>query len=268
MQGGAQNPPPDLNKVNLEYAPGAPVRRRRRIRRLGAACLVLAIIALAIWRGPSALQRIRHAWYLYQVMHYHAPEGLVVYEEDPNRAAALLRQDPAYRTLNNNPALYGQNGNLAFTSYFVRAITQLDSLGEILPDEPLFVGVRKSPGGLERLVIIAPPYNGMRAGPQGASGDVQVSLYPISATFGGNGLNRGVGSCFAIGDRSIADKAAGSFYVRCYAGQADPADSSHFTIRYEIDKQSGIIDGYLLDDGSIKLGARGFGPPAVQKMFK
>lgn len=41
--------------------------------------------------------------------------------------------------------------------------------------------------------------------------------------------------------------------LRLYAGQADPADASHFTIAYDLDGQTGVIDGWLKPDGSVVL---------------
>ena len=35
--------------------------------------------------------------------------------------------------------------------------------------------------------------------------------------------------------------------LRLFAGQADPADESHFTIDYEVDGDRGTIDGWLRD---------------------
>jgi hypothetical protein len=37
--------------------------------------------------------------------------------------------------------------------------------------------------------------------------------------------------------------------LRMFAGQADPADASHFTIGYELDGEPGTIDGWLQADG-------------------
>ena len=41
------------------------------------------------------------------------------------------------------------------------------------------------------------------------------------------------------------------------AGQPDPSDGSHFTIRYESNGQSGLIDGWLMPDDTVKLEPRG-----------
>jgi hypothetical protein len=38
-----------------------------------------------------------------------------------------------------------------------------------------------------------------------------------------------------------------SHRLRVYAGQADPADPSRFTIRYELDGQPGVVRGELVD---------------------
>ena len=37
--------------------------------------------------------------------------------------------------------------------------------------------------------------------------------------------------------------------LRFFAGQIDPGDESHFTIRYQADGRDGVIDGWLKDDG-------------------
>ena len=44
--------------------------------------------------------------------------------------------------------------------------------------------------------------------------------------------------------------------MRLYAGQPDPADASHFTIKYEIDHVPGTIDGWLQPDDTVKLQVR------------
>lgn len=44
--------------------------------------------------------------------------------------------------------------------------------------------------------------------------------------------------------------------LRVFAGQADPQDASHFTIRYELDGIAGTIDGWLRADGSVALEPR------------
>jgi hypothetical protein len=44
--------------------------------------------------------------------------------------------------------------------------------------------------------------------------------------------------------------------VRIYAGQVDPADASHFTIRYEMWGQTDVLDGRLDNNDGITLRQR------------
>ena len=44
--------------------------------------------------------------------------------------------------------------------------------------------------------------------------------------------------------------------LKLYAGQADPADESHFTIDYETPRGRGTIDGWLMPDETVKLQLR------------
>jgi hypothetical protein len=44
--------------------------------------------------------------------------------------------------------------------------------------------------------------------------------------------------------------------VRVYAGQIDPQDASHFTIRYEMWGQSDVLDGWLNDHDAVRLQQR------------
>jgi len=49
---------------------------------------------------------------------------------------------------------------------------------------------------------------------------------------------------------ALADRA------EIFGGQPDPTDTSHFTIAYAVDGVRGTIDGWLLDDGTVKLETR------------
>jgi hypothetical protein len=44
--------------------------------------------------------------------------------------------------------------------------------------------------------------------------------------------------------------------LRIFAGQPDPTDSRHFTIRYELDSKSNTIDGWLMPDDTVELQPR------------
>jgi hypothetical protein len=50
--------------------------------------------------------------------------------------------------------------------------------------------------------------------------------------------------------RLDADPFVAMYKLRLFAGQPDPANPAHFTLRYELDNRPGTIDGYLLDPPS------------------
>jgi hypothetical protein len=97
----------------------------------------------------------------------------------------------------------------------------------------------------------------MRAGPAGASGDWQVKISPDADAITPTGSIDIWPDPVPLADRSLADNAKSPLYLRCYAGQADPNDPSHFTIDYTLGPQSGVIDGYLHPDNTLSLHARG-----------
>jgi hypothetical protein len=39
--------------------------------------------------------------------------------------------------------------------------------------------------------------------------------------------------------------------LRIFFGQTDPADSSHFTLKYELNGKAGVINGWLKPNGSV-----------------
>lgn len=45
--------------------------------------------------------------------------------------------------------------------------------------------------------------------------------------------------------------------ARIFAGQPDQSDATHFTIDYELNGQRSTIDGWLMNDGEVKLEPRG-----------
>jgi hypothetical protein len=47
-----------------------------------------------------------------------------------------------------------------------------------------------------------------------------------------------------------------TYPFRFFAGQADPENSTHFTIPFERDGRRGMVDGWLRDDESVKLEIR------------
>jgi hypothetical protein len=116
-------------------------------------------------------------------------------------------------------------------------------------DEPetyeLFIHGRSAPGHPERLVGVTFNASTFLAGDPTPIG---VGVYspprPMLRGYISRGMRFGVG--FAC---------APSESLRLFAGQPDPVDSSHFTIRYVAGKRHGVIDAWLRRDDSVVLSA-------------
>ena len=65
----------------------------------------------------------------------------------------------------------------------------------------------------------------------------------------------------SIGVRSAEDTGAASF--RVFAGQPDPADPTHFTIRLDVDGTPRTLDGWLRNGGAVDLELRPAPTPAT-----
>ena len=57
-------------------------------------------------------------------------------------------------------------------------------------------------------------------------------------------------------DLDILDSVGPKNDIRIFAGQIDPADASHFTIRFESRAKTNIADGYLQADGTLRITVR------------
>ena len=148
--------PSTAPSVSLEYAPGAPVRRRKRIRRV-VILLVLLGVGLAGWRwGPAARDQAVLLYWQRQCMNFQVAPDVVLYEPDPVKAAVLLRQqDPQYVPL----------------PFSTHAVYQPRSLREFEARTPAgaaigsrsiaFLHERRTPAGKRRLVVVyTSPWSG------------------------------------------------------------------------------------------------------------
>src|SRR5882724_47966 len=88
-------PPPATDRP-LEYAPGGPVRRRRRIRRIVLLLAVLSLTATGRRWGPAAWDHAQLLYWQRQCMNYTMPAGSAMWETDPAKAAALVKENPDY----------------------------------------------------------------------------------------------------------------------------------------------------------------------------
>ncbi len=240
--------------TDLSYEPKPPALRRRRVQLLAISLALLAAIPLLIWQTPPLFRSLVWRYYYHHTMSLSAPASRVVYDEDPANKQSLLTSSPDYRFLN-----FATNGWLPFVAWNEPVLQKLEDAdaNKRVPPFCLFAGWRQAIGHKRCLLLVYSPGNGMRCGPVGASGDEQVRISPwAEIIMPTNSIDCTIGMV-PLADRSLADNAKSPLYLRCYAGQPDPTDPSHFTIAYTFGPQSGVIDGYLHADNSVTLAARG-----------
>jgi hypothetical protein len=215
--------------AQLEYAPPPPAHQRRSFRRW----LVYAAVAIVVFSGwfwvPRVVRRFETLYYQRLCMKHVAPPTLVAVEPDPTKAKALL----ALGTY-----ISGMSGEAAYV--FDPLAAAYNANGDCI-----FLHRRRTPTERhERLVL--------------------VEIVKINNTTELNGTSIKPATLFS-GARSVGVKfhampRGPSYplpdYPRLYAGQIDPADESHFTIKYEYSDRSGTIDGWLKDDDTVVLEPR------------
>lgn len=117
------------------------------------------------------------------------------------------------------------------------------SMGPPLADGPmLFLHQLRSPNGTTRLVMLELEFPG---NPVPAA---KCHVFDGPTTESTKDARPAHVDTFNEFERFVPQK--------IFAGQLDPADSSHFTIAYETKSGRGIIDGYLQDDGLVTLDVR------------
>jgi hypothetical protein len=244
MTAAAPSPP-------LDYLPGAAIRRRRRRRTVVGAVAALALVVLGAWLGPGVWRRSLVAYRERGARNYVAPPDRVVYEEDPGQWAALLAR-PNYRRFNS-----GSTGWNSFVAHTVPEVGRLAQAGELrLGGTAVFCHARQSPAGNKRLVVVWLASNGVRCTAQGASPDNQVQITFCTSVVDGGTMVREGRAAIWVAPQSVAENRQTPLYARLFGGQADPTDPSHFTIAFDLDLYTDVIDGYLRDDNRVVLRPR------------
>ena len=216
-------------KAPLEYSAVPPKwGRRTRVRTSIAICAAVAIgYAVYEW-GPGAYQWVNAMKDQWRFLRYAAPADRVIIEMDESSAKALFSRPEYVR--------------LMLTSHVAALGSGFDpeppgiSLGHEPREVMAFLHERQTPKGERRLVkahfilgnqcwletrVFGPGWNGLKL-----RRDVMKPAY-ISTSV-----------------------------ERVYAGQTDPADPTHFTIRYVEGGIAGTIDAWLQDDDSVKFHRR------------
>lgn len=217
----------------------ARTRRARRIQRAKRAVAVLIVIVLAPIIGHTALEQYRDhlarkAVFAHQhrLLNFTAAPDLISYTEDPVLSQRLLASDPHYVRI-GNCACYVQD--------VLNETHEVPGLHFGNGPPTLFIHGRRSPDGTTLLVAV----------PLMALED----CVDLRADVFGSAANDEPG-LYRRGESQLVLRRWPRERIMFMAGQADPTDPSHFTIGYRLGEAAGTIDGWLLEDGTVKMQVR------------
>jgi hypothetical protein len=218
----------------LDYAPPPPAHQRRSFRRW----IIYAVLALVVFSGwfwvPRIVWRVEMRYYYGHSLGHTAPQSLVAVEPDPAKAAALIAQGTHLPDISGN------------------AVYVADSLAGMHwgVGHCVFLHGRRTPAGEQRLILVE--LMKVNSVPQLYARAIHLDLFSNPITTSANFHTLPPGPSHPLPD-----------VPRLYAGQPDPTDDSHFTIKYEYSDRSGILDGWLKDDDSIVIEPRNEEPAFV-----
>jgi hypothetical protein len=229
----------------IDYAPAPPWHRRRWGR---IAALVVGLAAgVAVSRfGPPLWRQAKTLYWQRQCANFVLPPDQVVYEEDPAATGALIARGgdygpyrglivtnspppapaaavfipkcwPAFRGFIPGPMLYGSSGGAVL---FLHELVAKNGVHRI-------VAIEHAPSSQTQMFVCGYDINATVISPAAglkSPATFMPQIYEIDMLVG---LNRPPQK------------------LRIYAGQIDPADPSHFTIRYEQWGQTDVVDGRL-----------------------
>jgi hypothetical protein len=237
----------------LEYGLGEPTTRRRR-RRLAYAAIVLALIAgAALLLRPRWQPRVERWAHFREIAQSVAsleqddpPAGTVAFEEDANKSAVLNDRD-GYMRVSGMKWPFDCAARRP-NAWYRLAGARVPALGGVTNafNAVLFAHRLRAASGLTRLVVVEgvadwrmdddKDFTRVRtvATTLATDGPRHYPLRPLSEW---------------EGQTLKSQRTRGGFGVRVFAGHADPADPSHFTIDFETgDGRKGTIDGWLRDE--------------------
>jgi hypothetical protein len=228
----------------LTYAAAPAWHRRKRVRRtVWFAVLAIAAACFLRWHKPL----IEHA----QVLYWQ--QACAGYVMGPDTTVASIGH-PLHVITTPIPDAWANYERVSYVATLARPV----SANRSLPQTLAFLHARTSPGGNRRIVAVrcVSIYLSSASVLQAFQPAVvrKVGLWPLSS----HPIR--IDGHFAGGYPIDVD-------VTVLGGQADPADSSHFTIAYTVNNRPGTIDGWLRDDDAVKLQTR-LGDPDVMAAYR
>ena len=246
--------PPD--KLVLDYAGRLGWFRRRRLRAIACACIILMILGLS---GIHYWQPATRTWMLIKFQHQ-----CLYFTRPPDKIAAIY-SDSRYSGDADIAFVVGRDqqyvvhkGNWGgFAAY---SALPYDDLVSILDDSDrripvpnsaeripvLFLHGRKNKAGREMLVVVRIRYSRSKQ-----------AYWALSTEVYARGLmeprrcKRSTDDEFVLTD--FYEESHAFTKVQFFFGQPDPQDSARFTISYEMDSMRGTIVGILNNDDTVDL---------------
>jgi hypothetical protein len=227
----------------LDYASPPKIWRRRRTRRIIFFALLAMAMGIGFWRGSGALQRARFLYWQHRCGTFSQPADHVAWDEDPAHVPGLLASHGEYISSSPRDAR-----GYAIAIHIPRAFNEFQAIGfpppYSSPQAVLFMHEMTSPNGIRRIVVVKA--NIQSSPPQFIAGfDLDIDAIE-PGTWGKSSTDRSAGYDFDV----MTSNAPQPPKLRIFTGQLDATDQSHFTIRYELDKNPGMLDGYLRDAGA------------------
>lgn len=225
----------DDGSRQLDYAPKPHALRGARARRIALVAGALLLLLVIAWITPRAFRRLQLAHWQRQCLTYVAPPDRVIHETDPAEVPKLLALPLPYQ------------GSLAAGHAFLipppyRNLVVSQSVGTA------FLHERVPPRGDRRLVAVDLFTTTIM--PNKVMSFSATAIDPSSAVHGPSAL-----ITLTRGDGVTVTLQPGDTF-RVFAGQPDPDDVSHFTIDYLVNDTRHTVDGWLVDDGMVRIEAR------------
>ena len=269
----------DRKRPTVQVPVGVPGVFRRAIGITSIVCSLLIVLAVAV-----ALFRAYHAAPRRQApgvsglgndistasasrveaeracLEYAARPEQVVYEEVPERVKKYVGERGEWIDLSHAANRCG----IPAAGRMPACLSTLTRVQNTVPAGPaaaiVFLHERRTPRGRRELVAVT--YDGSMRLPWPTAGGWTISSIGLSASIKlPEALDTPPTAWHGKARRLDADPFVAMYPLRLYAGQPDPVDPTHFTIRYELDDDpastarrtgtstalDGTIDGWLLD---------------------
>lgn len=213
----------------LQY--GRPTGTRRRVIRIVTWVTIAVAVGYCARRwGPEAWTRTRYLYSQRQCQIYSPPADQVVFDSDPGRVAGLTARI-------DYTAASGGAVRVPPTEWINYAGTRFAPVHRPV----LFLHERQTPSGQRLIVMLS------LTDPTSLT-MVYNSGFTYAITTSGT-WSTAHQLTHHRGQTGLGDRAGP---LRIYAGQPDPNDPTHFTVRYEEAGETTILHGYINDHARIE----------------